>query len=89
MHQPREREFKAWRNSEVGIWFFEHVLQSYADVLARANGTAIGQQEIETCIRYAGTVEGVEYAISLDPYEGDQEDEVESSGEGTPRPAGL
>ncbi len=88
MKRPLMREYDNWRRSSVGQWFFEHYLQEYADEGARLNGRQIGQMEYDVCVRNAGVIEGVEYAITADPFE-EERDEAESRRETGTGPVGL
>jgi hypothetical protein len=91
MITPTIHDFDGWRNSPVGQWFFEYVLQGLADEAARQNGRAVGtyatrDEDYLTYVRNAGHISGVEYAITLDPFETEREslkeakDEVKSHG---------
>lgn len=85
MKRPTVSEFDGWRQSVVGIWFFEHYLQGYADFSAGQNGRAVGlystsHEELMTYARNAGVIQGVEYAIGTDPFEEERStDENQSS----------
>jgi hypothetical protein len=87
MNTPKMSEFDGWRASAVGRWFFEVVLQGYADASAGINGRAVGSleesqgKEILTYVKNAGVINGVEYVIELDPFIEERqelEDETES-----------
>ena len=75
------KEFDGWRASPVGVWFFETVLQGYADASAGINGRAVGSvedsqgKEIMTYVKNAGVINGVEYVIALDPFEDERPEE--------------
>lgn len=72
--QPTINDYDGWRNSLVGQWFFEHVLQTYADESAKENGKMPGSlyqahEDFAVYVRNAGHITGVEYVIHLDPFE--------------------
>ena len=74
MNQPKITEYDGWRSSAIGIWFFEHYLQGYADEAANINGRAVGtyptkDEDHMTYVRNAGHINGVEYTINNDPFE--------------------
>jgi len=82
MITPKMQEYDGWRNSAVGIWFFETFLQSYADEAARQNGKAPGSyqsqwEDFAAYVRNAGYISGVEYTITIDPFE-ETRHEIES-----------
>lgn len=88
MNAPKLNEYDGWRNSAIGIWFFEHYLQGYADLAAIENGKAAGTwtdigRDHMNYVRNAGHVSGVEFVINNDPFEGEREelDENISGGE--------
>lgn len=74
-------DFDGWRNSPVGIWFFD-LLREYADEAAKINGRAPGSyltahEDFVAFIRNAGHIDGIEYVINFDPFE---EERNESEG---------
>lgn len=86
MITPSINDFDGWRNSLVGQWFFEYVLQGLADEAARLNGRAIGtyatkEEDYLTYVRNAGHISGIEYAITLDPFEVERESLKEANDE--------
>ena len=79
MNQPKQSEYDGWRNSAVGIWFFEHYLQGYADTAAIENGKSAGRypakdEDHMICVRKAGHISGVEFTINADPFEEEREE---------------
>jgi len=81
------RDFDAWRASPVTVWFLETYLQGYAEALAEDNGRAVGNrgkdlyEDYMILAKQAGFVEGVELAITADPFteeREEKEDEAES-----------
>ena len=93
MKTPTIREYDGWRATATAQWFFEVYLQGYADVMAGENGRAAGAFEdtegkaFMTFAKNAGVIQGVEDAISLDPFAEEREelkDEDTSSGETSP-----
>ena len=80
MNKPTMSDFDGWRNSATGVWYFEHYLQSYADMQAQENGRSVGrieedtQQEFITAVRNAGVIQGVDNVVSLDPFEEEREE---------------
>ena len=85
INEPKMSEFDGWRSSPVGAWYFE-VLQGYANASADMNGRQVGSmedsqgKEFMTYVKNAGVINGVEYAINLDPFE-DRRQELESEAE--------
>jgi len=83
MNTPKMSEFDGWRASPVGRWFFEVVLQGYADASAGINGRAVGSleesqgKEILTYVKNAGVISGIEYAIACDPFEEERQELLE------------
>ena len=75
MNIPSISEFDGWKASIVGQWYFEHYLQGYANATAEENGRAVGKRgasfedDYMILARQAGIVEGVEFAITADPFE--------------------
>ena len=86
MNRPTMSEFDGWKNSATGIWFFEHYLQGYADIMAGENGRGVGVieetigKELLTFVKNAGVICGVESVISLDPFD-DEREELENNDE--------
>lgn len=86
MNQPKLTEFDSWRNTAIGIWFFEHYLQNYVDAAAMENGKAAGtytSKDIDHMIfvRNAGLIHGIEYAINIDPFEEERQAKEEAKDE--------
>jgi hypothetical protein len=79
MNKPHMSDYDAWRNSSVGLWFFEHHLQGEADLSASENGRAVGlfspAIDYMTFVRKAGVIEGIEHAINSDPFEVEREEQ--------------
>ena len=80
MNRPTIREFDRWRNTEVGIWFFDVHLKGWADAMAMENGRGVGRvedsedMEFMTVVRNAGVVQGVDNAITEDPFVDEREE---------------
>ena len=74
------RDFDAWREMPVGRWFFDQVLQGYADEAAKENGRAVGSleetqgKEFMSFVKNAGHISGVEYVINLDPFDEERQE---------------
>ncbi len=72
------KEFDGWRASPGSRWYFEGVLKDYAEAKAAENGRAVGargdsmEEDYMILAKQAGHVEGVEFAIELDPFEGER-----------------
>ena len=78
-------EFRAWRHSVVGHWFFDQ-LQKEVDEIRRGIGTgsAYGDSPEKTANNYAnmiGYCDGIQLAIERDPFDEIESDRTPSSGE--------
>jgi hypothetical protein len=65
-----ESDFKGWRHSPMGLWFFDQYLQDYADASANVNGRMPGAGiDPDTLVLNAGVINGVEFTIDANPWE--------------------
>ena len=76
--KPTLSQFDAWK--AAGQWYFEVYLQGYADATAEENGRSVGnrgatlQDDYMILAKMAGVVEGVEFAITSDPFADEREE---------------
>ena len=72
-------EYDAWRNSRVGIWFFEEWLPEQSRNLAEHNGRSVGaeptlEQDYMSLAKRSGLVEGIDAVADADPFIDEREE---------------
>ena len=79
--KPTMRDYDDWCLHPVTTWYMNEVLQGYANAKAAENGRSVGQRgdrmedDYMILAKQAGHIEGVEFAVELDPFENKRPEE--------------